>query len=438
MHVLIIGAGLAGLTCARELERYGVDITILEASDGVGGRVRSDVDDGYIFDRGFQVLFDAYPAAQRQLDLRALDLQPFDPGAIICVNRRRAVLTDSLRDRDLMASLDAALTTVVSPIDKVRTLQLALSLRSQTIDEILSGDDESSLAYLRRQGFSERIIDVFFRPFYGGIFLDRSLQTSAKCFKYDFKMLSEGQTVLPAAGMGRISEQLAQPLSARSAVRLNAYVSDLIEDDERVHGARLVNGDIVRADAVVIATNAQEATRLSGLPTPDGLLQTVTLYFAGDQPIYRGKKILLNAARDAFVNNAQLLTNIAPTYAPPGKHLLSATVLGMPVMSDEDLFKRTLRDLHRMFAGDVQAQAALAQYQPLRLYRIAYAQFSQPPGVHPTLPDNRTEKRNLYFAAEFTEASSLNAAMISGEKCAACVIEDLTVGKREEGTGNRE
>ena len=131
------------------------------------------------------------------------------------------------------------------------------------------------------------------------------------------------------------------------------------------------------------------------------------------------------------MNNAQLLTNIAPSYAPPGKHLLGATVIGIPELSDAELFKRGLRDLHRMFAGDPPAQAALAGYQPLRLYRIPYAQFDQPPGIHPTLPDNRGGRPGLYFAAEWTEASSLNAAMISGENCAAAVVED-NLGRRPE------
>jgi hypothetical protein len=104
--------------------------------------------------------------------------------------------------------------------------------------------------------------------------------------------------------------------------------------------------------------------------------------------------------------------------------LLGATVIGIPELSDAELFKRGLRNLHRMFAGDPPAQAALAGYQPLRLYRIPYAQFDQPPGLHPTLPDNRSGRPGLYFAAEWTEASSLNAAMLSGEKCAAAVVED--------------
>ena len=139
MHVLIVGAGLAGLTCGRILDSLGVHITIVEASDGVGGRVRSDYADGFTFDRGFQVLFEAYPAARRHLDMEALHLRRFDPGAIICLHGRRFVLTDPLRDPT--AAIDAALAPIVPQLDKLRILLLEQRLRRQSVDAVLAGDD---------------------------------------------------------------------------------------------------------------------------------------------------------------------------------------------------------------------------------------------------------------------------------------------------------
>lgn len=423
MQILIAGAGVAGLTCARELMRAGHTVQVLEASDGVGGRVRSDRHSGFILDRGFQVLFDSYPAVQRCLNRAALDLRAFDPGAIICVDGFRHVLTDPLRDRDPAALLGAALTPVVGLGDKLRTLALALELRDKPIDALLAGPDRSTQEELRALGFSNSAIDAFFRPFYGGIFLDRSLETSAKCFRFNFKMLSLGSTCVPAGGMGQIAQQLAAELDERGALRLHTPVEALLRDGERVTGVRCADGSALHADVVVLATPAPEAARLSGLPLPTESVGTVTLYFSGAAPLYKGRKLLLNPAADAFVNNAVLLSNVAPTYAPPGQHLLSATVLGTPELSDDELFARALADLRRMFAGDRAALQALAGYEPLRLYRIPYAQFTQPPGLHPTLPDNRSTLPGLFFAAEFTEASSINAAMISGEKCAAAILE---------------
>jgi phytoene dehydrogenase-like protein len=421
---LIVGGGLAGLACARELLRRGVQALVLEADDDVGGRVRSDHLGGFVLDRGFQVLFDAYPAARRQLDLAALALRYFDPGAIVCAGGRRAILTDPLRDRDLGAVVGAALSPVASPLDKLRTLRLALELRASSVEATLAGEDEPTVAYLRRRGFSELVIERFFRPFYGGIFLDRSLGTSAKCFRFDFKMQSEGGTCVPAAGMGAISAQLAEPLRARGLIRTLSRVEALIDEGGRVTGVRRGGGEELRAHAVIVATPAPEAARLTGLPMPQGFVGTTTLYFAGRTPVYAGKKIVLNADGRALVNNAQQLTNVAPEYAPEGQQLLSVSVLGVPDLSDAELAAAAMRDLRAMFAGDEGALRALAGYYLLAVYRIPYAQFAQPPGIHPRLPDNRSGRAGLYLASEATEASSLNAAMISGEKCAEMIVRD--------------
>jgi phytoene dehydrogenase-like protein len=432
MHILVIGAGLAGLTCGRALLRAGNRVTIIEASDDVGGRVRSDELEGFVLDRGFQVLFTAYPAAARQLNYHDLNLCAFDPGAIICEGGRRAVLTDPLRERDPLAILGALTTTAVGIGDKLRTLALSSELRGQSIEEILDGADQPTLAYLQAQGFSRSAIDSFFRPFYGGIFLDRSLGTSAKCFKFDFKMLSEGDTAVPSLGIGAISKQLALELREAGSIRLNTRVEALASEGGRVAGATLADGSRFDGDAVVVATPAPEAARLSGLPMPKGSVGTTTLYFASDEPLYRGKKLALNAAPDAFVNNAAQISNVALGYAPPGRHLLSATVLGVPALDDAELASRALADLRRMFVGDAAAQRALDGCTLLRVYRIPYGQFAQPPGLHPALPDNQSGRPGLFFAGEFTEASSLNAAMISGEKCAEAIL-----GDRGQGTGYR-
>jgi phytoene dehydrogenase-like protein len=268
MAVLVIGAGLAGLTCARALQRAGREVTVLEAEDGVGGRVRSDRMGGYTLDRGFQVLFDAYPAARRQLDLASLQLHAFDPGALVALDGGISVITDPLRDADKAAALRAALTPLVSPLDKLRTLRLALELRDAP-DEALDAElDIATIDFLRARGFGRRIIDRFFRPFYGGIFLSRALSTSARSFKFYFKMLSLGSACLPAQGMGAISDQLAAPLLRDGRIRLNARVEALLHEGGCVAGVRLAGGDELRAEGIVLSTCAPVAAQLSGLSMP--------------------------------------------------------------------------------------------------------------------------------------------------------------------------
>jgi phytoene dehydrogenase-like protein len=422
VKVVIAGAGVAGLVCGRTLQRAGHEVVILEASDGVGGRVRSDKVDGFTLDRGFQVLFTAYPAAQRQLEYSRLNLQRFDPGALICKNGERHILTDP--SRNPQRALPAILTNIISPFDKLRTLQFATELKTKSVQDVIAGDDDTIVNYVHKRGFSDKYVDNFIRPFFGGVFLDRSLQTSAKAFKFNYKMLSDGETVVPAGGMGQISEQIAEELFSKGAIRLNSPVAALLQDESgRYTGARLENGETVSGDAVVIATPVPEAARLTGQNVfPLGQVGEVNLYFSGTRAIYKDKKILLNANADAFVNNASEITNVAPQYAPEGKFLLSVVVLGVPDASDADLFDRAFKDLRRMLQGDTAAIEALMTFRPLKLYRIPYGQFAQPPGIHPQLPDNISGKPGLYYAAEFTEASSINAAMISGEKAADAIL----------------
>lgn len=421
MKIIIVGAGLGGLVCGRTLQRAGHTVEIHEANDGVGGRVRSDKKDGFILERGFQVLFTAYPAARRQLDYDQLELQKFDPGAVIARDGQRYTLSDPFRDPASVVS--SVLAPVATLQDKIKTALLAARLTRRSVAQTIAGPDSTTEDYLKQQGFSEKYINNFVKPFFGGIYLDDSLNTSAKAFKFDFKMLSQGQTTLPAAGIGRIPEQLAAELVTRNAIKLNSKVTELVKDASgRYTGVKLENGATATGDLVVVSTPAPEAARLTGLPMPVGQTGTVNMYYGGTASLYSGKKLVLNANPDPFINNCVLISNISQQHAPAGQHLLSTTVLGVPEDSDETLYQKGVDDLKRIFKGDARAETALAGYKPLALYRISYGQFAQPPGVHPTLPDNRSGQPGLFFAAEFTEASSLNAAMISGEKAARLIL----------------
>lgn len=421
MRIIIVGAGVAGLVCGRTLQRVGHEVVVLEASDGVGGRVRSDRVDGFVLERGFQVLFTAYPAARRQLDYARLNLRIFDPGAIVCKAAARHILSDPLRDPG--ALLPSLVTGIVSVGDKIRAGLLCAEMLQKSADAIMAEPDETIEAFLQRRGFSPRLVNNFVRPFFGGVFLDDSLQTSAKPFQFDWKMMCSGDTVIPSGGMGRIPAQIAEELLATSSIRLHAPVASLIRDSKgRWHGARMESGENVTGDAVVVATPAPEAARLTGRPTVEGQTSTINLYFAGAEPVYTGKKIAVHANRNPFINNVVQVSNVAPEQAPPGQHLLSASILGVPEGSDDELFARGMADVRRMFAGDRAALSALSGYRPLHRYRIPYGQFAQRPGVYETLPDNETGEPGLFFAAEFTAASSFNAAMRSGEKAAEHIL----------------
>ncbi|MGH3086738.1 MAG: NAD(P)/FAD-dependent oxidoreductase [Rubrobacteraceae bacterium] len=404
--MIIVGAGL---TCAKVLSERGVEVSLFEASDGVGGRVRTDEVGGFLLDRGFQVYFTAYPAASRHLDYEKLDLRAFDPGAVAHRGRKKDVLSDPVRDPGSLAP--SLLATSAAFSDKVVTASRALATFGDAADSVghleTRESETSTRDYLRGAGFSGEIIANLFRPFYGGIFLDRSLSTSSRVFQFTFGMMAKGETVVPARGMAEIPKQLVSHLP-ESAIHLDSTVEELLKDGERVVGAK-VAGTEHEADAVVAATEAPAAAKLTGEEVPEGSVGEVCVYFemsgAGD-----GRKIGLGADDDPFFNNAAEMSAVSEEYAPPGRKLLSAVALGAFDLSDEEIYRRGIAEL-----SDWRPDA---DFRPLEIYRIPYCQFAQPPGVHGTLPNNRTDTPGLFLAGEYTEDSSINGSMLSGEKAA--------------------
>lgn len=414
MKVIVIGAGLAGLTCAKVLNERGAEVAVLEASDGVGGRVRTDERDGFLLDRGFQVYFTAYPAAKRHLDHDALDLRAFDPGAIIYRGREKSIVSDPVRDpKALVPSL---LSNAVTFPDKLRTLGLvagSLMLETETAAE-LNGQDTSSVEFLREAGFSEESIDGFYRPFYGGILLDRSLNTSARVLRFTFKMLATGKTAVPARGIGEIPNQLVSHLPL-DAVHLESPVDELMYEGDRIVGVK-AKGTEHEADAVVLATEATVAGGLVDEPNiPDSVVGQTCIYYSADaRGLGGGKKIRLNAEDGGFLNNVVEMSGISAGYAPPGRSLINAVALGDVAGSDEELYRRGI--------AEISAWYPQADLEPLTIYRIPFSQFDQPPGIHDGLPTNRTATLGLVLAGEYTEDSSINGAMFSGEKAAEAVM----------------
>ena len=439
--IVVIGAGMAGLTCAAELARAGRHVLVLEASGAIGGRVRTDRHrDGFLLDRGFQVLLEAYPAVRRQVDIAELRPRAFDAGAMVWTGRRLVPLADPLRHPG------AALRDLTSPVvgvrDAVRLAAFGARARLaawETAAEAAGepGEDRSASEDLRARGFSEHFIDRFARPFWGGILLKPGLETSAGTLRFTTKMFLQGRGILPEAGMQALPEALARRLPL-GAIRHHRPVEAIVVRDGRAAGVWVGGrgeGAVVPASAVVVATDPPAARRLTGWDTiPVEGIPSTTVYFTNRRPDGPapplGRRLTLDGTGTLAVNNLGALSTVAPSYAPAGRHLLSAVVLGEWAENpdDEAVTRRARDDSARMMGHDP------AEWVPLGLVRVPFSQFAQPPGIYARLPGVRTPTAGLYLASEATVDSSYNGAITSGEAAAAAVLRDVP----RAGTGGRD
>ena len=418
--VVVAGAGLAGLVAARRLADAGADVTVYEERPAVGGRVRSESIEGFTLDRGFQVLFTAYPAVRAELNLDALELRYFTPGAVIARPGSRSTLSDPLRDpRALVASLR---NNEVTLTDKARTLLLRQHVGTRSEAEIFRSPDRSIRSYLQSWGFSDGYIRNFVAPFYGGVTLDRSLSTSKRVFEYTFKSLSEGRIAVPAAGIGAIPEQLAERARAAGASIQCSEPVDAVTD----HGDSVTvetRSGSVDADAAVVATDPSEAARLTGVDAiPTDARGCVTQYYRLPEDVApeTRRKLLLNAG-DPSPNTVVPISEVAPEYAPEGEALLNATFLDA---SAHDRDADTLAEETRLTLAAWYPERDFSALEHLRTHRIEFAQFDQPPGVHDGLPDHRDPGGRTYLAGDYTAWSGIQGAMRSGREVAEAVRRD--------------
>jgi phytoene dehydrogenase-like protein len=409
-EVLIIGAGLAGLCCARRLAEAGVSFQIIEASDGIGGRVRTDEVDGFLLDRGFQVLLTAYPEAKKALDYTRLNLKAFSPGAFSWFAGRMNQLVDPWRTPEMWrVALRSDFGTLA---DKFRIARLRARLKRNSIEQLFRRPDRSTKDDLVAEGFSPEMIHRFFRPFVGGILLDGELKSSSRMFEFVFKMLSEGDTAVPAHGMGAIPAQLAANFPP-DTIRLNCKAESLHANEITLQG-----GETLQARAIVIAADGPAAAHLVGEAEPASRSVTC-FYYAADEPPVPHPLLVLNGDGAGPVNNFAVMTQVAPSYAPAGKHLISISVLGILQLTDDQLGGFIIAQMKSWFGPVARS------WRFLKSYRIPHAQPQQVPGALEPPQRPVRIRPGIYVSGDHRDNASINGAMLSGGRSAEAVLADL-------------
>jgi len=369
--------------------------------------VRTDDVDGFLLDRGFQVLPTAYPEARRTFDYEGLGLRPFSSGALIWRAGRVTRFADPFRHPLLgVHSLSQGPGTV---LDKLRVARLRARLLDRSVNELLDAPQVTTAQALRREGFSAAMIDGFWRPYLGGIFLDPSLETSSRMFAFVFKMFAEGEAVLPAGGMRALPEQLAARLPD-GALRLGCTVESVDGG-----GVTLAGGERLGAAAVVVAADGPEAARLTGaFPAPAGRATTCVYYAAEHSPVDE-PVLVLNGEREGPVNTLCVPSDVAPSYAPPGGSLISASVIGIPALDDDGLDDAVRKQLRRWFGARVDGWRRLA------VHRIPFALPVQTPSALPPARRPVRLRDGLFVCGDHRDAGSLQGALQSGRRAAAAV-----------------
>ena len=398
--IYIIGAGISGLIAAYELEQAGYSPVVLEKSDAVGGRVRTVEKNGYHLDLGFQVLLSAYPLANKYLDFDALRLRRLESGSQVYVDGKRFLIGDALRNIRLLAP--TLLADIGSLTDKVKVLALSRRLKKKPLGAIFDSPETSTLEYLRSQGFSEKIIDRFFRPFFSGIFLEPELRTSSRMFEFVYKMFGEGYATIPEQGIGAISKQLKEKLKT-TQFQFGQEVKQVTNEHITLgNGQELVhNGVIITANASALVSNMNDQAV--------EWKSCTCLYFEVERTNIPEGTIALVADKGKLSNNLYAYKDAS------GKQLLSVTTLKHTGKTNEEL---TLA-----IEAEVKEYCGIQRIKHIANFKISEALPDLTHLKMTTAPSESQLTDHIFLAGDVLFNGSLNAAMESGRLAALGILE---------------
>ena len=398
---IIIGAGISGLVAAIELEKAGFTPLILEATDCIGGRLKSDLESELPLDHGFQVLLTEYPEAQKYLDFDSLDLIPFKPGSIIFQNSKQQKIGDPRRDTSFLWS---TLTSGIGTFnDKLRILKLSNKLKKKSIEDIFLTPEISTLDYLRELGFSNMIIENFFQPFFAGIFLEEELETSSRMFEFVYKMFGTGYATIPRNGIQEIPKQLAAQLN-QSTFRFNSLVTQI--ENKTVH---LENGEKLIADQIIIATDSSSILNKNN-KSEIKWKSCYNIYLESESSVFNQPIIGLLSDKKLLVNNFHFLSDVFGG----NKEILSVTVVKSHALSESEMVQKVKNELEQY--------CNIKTKEVIKVFHIKKAlpdldQLKYEPVIKDLMISDV-----VYCCGDHLANGSLNAAMASGRLVAEQII----------------
>ncbi len=423
---VIVGAGLAGLGCAVRMEAAGANIRLLEADDAPGGRIRTDLVDGFRLDRGFQVLLTGYPAAQEVLDLKSLRLKSFSNGALVRHEGQFHHFADPFRG-SLFAAIRLAFDGIVPLKDKLLIAKLRGHVKKGTVADLFTRDESTTREHLTAFGFSPQMIERFFEPFFSGIFLERELITSSRFFEFLFRMFAFSDAAVPENGMEMIPRQLAVRLRA-DTLQLNTQVTKLRRERTGfVLDTR--NGASFGARNVVLALpDPQVRQLLDGISGRAKLgkdpqwNRTTTFYYSSHRTPIADPILMLNGEgpKAGPINNAVIMSQVSAAYAPAGAHLISASVVGQApeAQSSMEKLESDVRDqLTKWFGLDVARWEVIGGYPIAQALPLCRSALWQQAAVR--LSDG------VFVCGDYRELPSTQGALASGQRAAEAALRQL-------------
>jgi len=400
-RVIIIGAGIAGLSAAIELEEQGLTPVILEKSDRAGGCIKTDRVDGWLLDRGFQVLLTAYPTARKILDYDALDLQTFQPGSIIYSEQGRSKIGDPSRNMGFL--WPTLISGVGSLSDQIKVLSLNNEMKRISLETIFSEPEITSMQFLETYGFSQKIIENFFQPFFSGIFFDEALVTSSRKLRYVFKMFAEGYAAIPKQGMEAIPKQMVARLK-NTVFRFNTQVASVYSGS-----VRLASGDEMKADQVIIATEGV------GHKNNAEWKGCHTFYFEVDYSSHKMPILGLLAIKNTLVNNLYFVDDLLGR--KNDKSLLSVSVINDKSLSVEEMEMGIRKELNTHC--NIEADRLVKHYHIPKSIPVIDRHVQLP------IPEKVRLRDGVWLAGGHCNNGSINGAMDSGIAAARFVVQEL-------------